>query len=195
MFHQSSNLLDSLLSSSATFLHPSFLLAAAECCRIRTCSAARADLKQTFFYDLVYYQPPGRQFEQGLFLSVRASRPAPTSSSLSCQSGDQWTHPPCSRESSFSRRQPLTNLRALSKKRPGVCVLRCPLSRGLLLKSFLPTAGCMFQSLPPRCPSQWPTVCRLTVPTAPLCSVSAPTPCSTTRTPSTAQGLTALLFY
>lgn len=68
-----------------------------------------ADLSETFCH-----------VERALPLSVRASRPAPTSSSLSCQSGGQWTHPPCSRECSCSRRQPLTNLHALSKMRPVV---------------------------------------------------------------------------
>lgn len=64
-----------------------------------------------------------RHFERALPLSFRASRPAPTSSSLSYQSGDQWIHPPCSRECSCSRPQPLTNLHALSKKHPVLCVL------------------------------------------------------------------------
>lgn len=49
-------------------------------------------------------------------LSIRAFHHAPTSSSLSCQSGEQWTALFYSRAHFSSRPHPLTNLHALSKK-------------------------------------------------------------------------------
>lgn len=109
-------------------------MASAKYSRFASGSVAMAGLERkflVFFNCLVYItadmvcQSPVKHFEYGLLnslrkmmhLSVRAFRPAPTSSSLSYQSGEQWTHPLCNRARSSNRPQPLTNLHALSKKR------------------------------------------------------------------------------
>lgn len=51
-----------------------------------------------------------------LSLSVRVFLPAPISSSLNCQLGEQWTHLFCRTAYSWHKLQPLTDLHALSKK-------------------------------------------------------------------------------
>lgn len=49
-----------------------------------------------------------------MFLCARVSRPARTSSSLSCLSGERWTRPFYRRMHSSRRLHPLSNLHALS---------------------------------------------------------------------------------
>lgn len=103
-----------------------------------------------------------------LCLSVRAFRPAPTSSSLSYQSGEQWTRPFYSRVHSSNRLQHLTDLHALSKKCLCLQLYAFPVVPFCFIfflwvyvstvNVFVSVLDCMFQSLPLLSLSLWLTV-------------------------------------